>query len=70
MNIDHDIKKPSLAEQGRERIEWALTEMPVVSAIHDRFARQRPLAGVKISGCLHITNLNSEADRVSSPDIL
>lgn len=55
MNNHHDIKNISLAEQGRERIEWALTEMPVLSAIHDRFAKQRPLAGVRISGCLHIT---------------
>ncbi|MDO9269984.1 MAG: adenosylhomocysteinase [Methylobacter sp.] len=55
MNNDHDIKNFSLADQGRERIEWALTEMPVLSAIHDRFAEQRPLAGVRISACLHIT---------------
>ncbi|MGZ4996730.1 MAG: adenosylhomocysteinase [Methylobacter sp.] len=51
----HDIKNFSLADQGRERIEWALTEMPVLSAIHDRFAEQQPLAGARISGCLHIT---------------
>lgn len=55
MNNDHDIKNFSLAGQGRERIEWALTEMPVLSAIHDRFAEQRPLAGARISACLHIT---------------
>ena len=55
MNSDHDIKSFSLADQGHERIEWALTEIPVLSAIHDRFATQRPLAGARISGCLHIT---------------
>ncbi|MGZ4992477.1 MAG: adenosylhomocysteinase, partial [Methylobacter sp.] len=55
MNNHHDIKNLSLADQGRERIEWALTEMPVLSAIHDRFAKKRPLAGARISGCLHIT---------------
>ncbi|MGZ5601419.1 MAG: adenosylhomocysteinase [Methylobacter sp.] len=55
MNHHHDIKNLSLADQGRERIEWALTEMPVLSAIHDRFAKERPLAGARISGCLHIT---------------
>lgn len=50
-----DIKDLSLAGQGRERVEWALTEMPVLSAIHDRFVKERPLAGARISGCLHIT---------------
>jgi adenosylhomocysteinase len=55
MNNNDDIKDFALADQGRERIEWALTEMPVLSAIHDRFAKQRPLAGARISGCLHIT---------------
>ncbi|MGZ8943445.1 MAG: adenosylhomocysteinase, partial [Methylobacter sp.] len=52
---NHDVKDLSLAGQGRERIEWALTEMPVLSAIHGRFAEQQPLAGARISGCLHIT---------------
>ncbi|PPK76047.1 adenosylhomocysteinase [Methylobacter tundripaludum] len=55
MNNNDDIKDFALADQGRERIEWALTEMPVLRAIHDRFAKQRPLAGARISGCLHIT---------------
>ncbi|WP_340123540.1 adenosylhomocysteinase [Methylobacter svalbardensis] len=54
-NNRHDLKDISLADQGRERIEWALTEMPVLSAIHDRFAKERPLEGARISGCLHIT---------------
>jgi len=55
MNNNYDIKDFALADQGRERIEWALTEMPVLRAIHDRFAKQRPLAGARISACLHIT---------------
>jgi len=54
-NSNHDIKDLSLADQGHERIEWALTEMPVLRDIHDRFAKERPLAGARISGCLHIT---------------
>jgi len=54
-NNNHDIKDLSLADQGRERVEWALTEMPVLRAIHDRFAKEWPLAGARISGCLHIT---------------
>ena len=55
INNNHDIKDRSLADQGRERVEWALTEMPVLREIHDRFAKERPLAGARISGCLHIT---------------
>jgi len=55
MNNNCDIKNFALADQGRERIEWALTEMPVLNAIHDRFAKQRPLAGARLSACLHIT---------------
>lgn len=55
INNNYDIKNLSLADQGRERVEWALSEMPVLRAIHDRFAEERPLAGARISGCLHIT---------------
>lgn len=55
INHNHDINDISLADQGHERIEWALTEMPVLREIHDRFAKERPLAGARVSGCLHIT---------------
>ncbi|MDD1642712.1 MAG: adenosylhomocysteinase, partial [Methylococcaceae bacterium] len=55
VNNNYDIKNLSLADQGREHVEWALSEMPVLRAIHDRFAQERPLAGARISGCLHIT---------------
>ncbi len=54
-NNHHDIKDLTLASQGRDRIDWALTEMPVLRSIHERFAQERPLAGARISGCLHIT---------------
>ena len=50
-----DIKDINLAEQGRRRIEWALTEMPVIRSLMERFAEERPLEGVKLSACLHIT---------------
>jgi adenosylhomocysteinase len=50
-----DIKDVSLADAGRARIEWALQEMPVVRGIMRRFTEQRPLRGLRISGCLHIT---------------
>lgn len=51
----YDIKDPSLAEAGRQRIEWAAREMPVVKLIRDRFSREKPFTGIRISGCLHIT---------------
>ena len=50
-----DIKDSSLAKQGIARIRWAAREMPVVGLIRERFSRERPLEGVRISGCLHIT---------------
>jgi len=50
-----DIKDPSLAAAGQLRIEWASREMPVIRIIRERFARERPLSGLKISACLHIT---------------
>ncbi len=55
INNNHDIKDIALSDQGRERVEWALTEMPVLREIYERFAKDRPLAGARISGCLHIT---------------
>ncbi len=51
----YDIKDPSLAESGKQRIEWAAREMPVLKLIKTRFATEKPLKGVRIAGCLHIT---------------
>ncbi|HEY9076858.1 MAG TPA: adenosylhomocysteinase [Anaerolineaceae bacterium] len=50
-----DVKDVHLAEGGRLRIEWAEREMPVLRLIRDRFSKERPLAGVRISACLHVT---------------
>ncbi|MFQ5997554.1 MAG: adenosylhomocysteinase [Dehalococcoidales bacterium] len=52
---NYEIKDPSLAEVGKQRIEWAYREMPVVRLIRERFATEKPLRGVRISACLHIT---------------
>ena len=52
---NYDIKDQSLAEAGRQRIEWAFREMPVVGLIRERFAKEQPLKGVRISACLHVT---------------
>jgi adenosylhomocysteinase len=54
--MDFDIKNQGLATGGRHRIEWAEQEMPVLRSIREDFARERPLAGTKISGCLHVTS--------------
>jgi adenosylhomocysteinase len=50
-----DIKDPSLAKEGMLRIEWASREMPVLRLIRERFAREKPLKGVCMAACLHIT---------------
>jgi adenosylhomocysteinase len=52
---NYDIKDPSLAAEGEKRVEWASREMPVIRLIKERFAKEKPLKGVRISGCLHIT---------------
>ena len=52
---NYDIKDASLAEAGRQRIEWAAREMPVVKLIAERFAKEKPFTGIRISACLHIT---------------
>jgi len=54
-NKNYDIKDPSLAEAGKQRIEWASREMPVVKLIGERFSREKPFTGIRISACLHIT---------------
>lgn len=51
----HDVKDLALAEKGRDRIEWAALEMPVLSLIRERFEREKPLAGQRVGACLHIT---------------
>ncbi|MBU05102.1 MAG: adenosylhomocysteinase [Dehalococcoidales bacterium] len=51
----YDIKDLTLAETGRQRIEWAAREMPVVKLIRERFTKEKPFKDVRISGCLHIT---------------
>ncbi len=52
---NYDIKDSKLAEGGRRRIDWAEREMPVLRLIRERFAKERPLKGVRMSACLHVT---------------
>jgi len=51
-----DIKDINLAEGGRRRIEWAEREMPVLRLIRERFTKEKPLKGVRLSACLHVTS--------------
>jgi adenosylhomocysteinase len=53
--VNYHIKDKALAEQGRLRIEWASREMPVIKLIRQRFTKEKPLKGIRISACLHIT---------------
>ena len=53
--IDYDVKDLALAEEGINRIEWAAREMPVIRLIRERFAKERPLEGLRIAACLHVT---------------
>jgi adenosylhomocysteinase len=55
MPTDYDIKDLDLAPAGRLRIEWAEREMPVLRLIRERFAKEKPLVGVRLAACLHIT---------------
>src|SRR5438309_1927115 len=53
--IRHDVKNLSLAPHGKKRILWADTDMPVLARIRERFAREKPLTGMRMSACLHVT---------------
>ena len=53
--IAHDIANPALAAEGKKRIEWAERNMPVLAQIRDRFAKEQPFKGVRISACMHVT---------------
>src|SRR5215210_7240077 len=51
----HDVKDLALAPEGVRRIEWADRQMPVLQSIRERFEREQPLAGYRVSACLHVT---------------
>ena len=50
-----DIADPTLADAGRTRIEWADAQMPVLRSLRERFAQERPLEGLTVAACLHVT---------------
>lgn len=54
--MNFDVKDINQATSGRYKIEWSENEMPVLKAIRDRFAKEQPLKGIKVSACLHVTS--------------
>jgi len=56
MKSEYDVKDLNLTRQGVTRIEWAEREMPVLRLIRERFAQERPLAGLRLGACLHVTS--------------
>jgi len=53
--MDYDVKDINLADKGALRVEWARRDMPVLNAIRERFQRQKPLKGLRLAACLHVT---------------
>jgi adenosylhomocysteinase len=53
--VSHDIKDPGLAAKGNDRIEWAAKSMPVLELIRERFEKEKPLKGLRLGLCLHVT---------------
>ena len=54
--VDHDVKDLALGERGLLKIEWAGSEMPVLALIRERFRKERPLEGLRLAACLHVTS--------------
>ncbi|MFZ2088092.1 MAG: adenosylhomocysteinase [Desulfobaccales bacterium] len=53
--MNYDVKDINLADKGALRLEWAMREMPVLASITERFAKEKPLKGVRLAACLHVT---------------
>ena len=53
--MDYDVKDLKLSKQGKLRSEWAAQEMPVLKQIEERFKKEKPLKGVRVAACLHVT---------------
>ncbi len=53
---EHDVKDMALAQKGRFRIQWAENDMPVLRQIRERFKQERPLKGLRVAACLHVTS--------------
>ncbi|MDI6698121.1 MAG: adenosylhomocysteinase [Candidatus Saccharicenans sp.] len=54
--MEYEVKDLTLAEQGRDRIEWAARSMPVLNKIREKWQQEKPLAGLRLAACLHVTS--------------
>jgi adenosylhomocysteinase len=62
--MEYDVKNLSLAEKGKLKMEWAAKYMPVLNSIKERFAKEKPLMGARLSACLHVTSETGNLMRV------
>jgi adenosylhomocysteinase len=62
--MDYDVRDLGLAPKGKARVEWAGQSMPVLKLVHQRFAAERPLAGMRLAACLHVTTETGNLMRV------
>jgi adenosylhomocysteinase len=62
--MEHKIKDITLAAQGAKKIEWAERHMPVLTSLRDEYSKTKPLEGIKIAGCLHVTKETAVLVRV------
>ncbi|MBZ0254330.1 MAG: adenosylhomocysteinase, partial [Candidatus Methylomirabilis sp.] len=53
--MKYDVKDLGLAKSGQDRIDWAQQTMPVLEQIRERFKKQKPLKGIRLAACLHVT---------------
>ena len=54
--MNYDVKNMELAKVGKDRIEWAERDMPVLRLIKERFAKEKPLKNIRVAACLHVTS--------------
>jgi adenosylhomocysteinase len=62
--MNYDVRDLGLAPKGKARVEWAAQSMPVLKLVHQRFAAERPLAGMRLAACLHVTTETGNLMRV------
>src|SRR2546430_13818081 len=67
-SLEYDVKDIGLAAKGKQRIEWSERDMPVLRLIRERFANEKPLDGLKLVACAHITTETANLARARSEE--
>jgi adenosylhomocysteinase len=62
--MDYEVRDLNLAAKGRDRVNWAAQSMPVLQLVHQRFTAERPLTGMRVAACLHVTTETGNLMRV------